>query len=142
MDMVWWRMREEEEDARDSVELLLPTIEPSETRRAGIINIVIVQPTVYHLSPPSTMLRLQTAIRRIRPPTTNRSLHLATQLTPYRSTLVHASRRNAAVRMVHVRALSFGSVPRFVARAFKVPLYGAGVGAGALGYANYKLEGE
>lgn len=88
------------------------------------------------------MLRLQTPIRRIRP-SPARSLHLAIHLaTPYRSTLVHASRRNAAVRMVHVRALSFGSVPRFVARAFKVPLYGAGVGAGALGYANYKLEGE
>ncbi|KAJ9125144.1 hypothetical protein QFC22_000098 [Naganishia vaughanmartiniae] len=43
---------------------------------------------------------------------------------------------------MHVRAISFGTLPRFVARAFKVPLYGAGVGAGALGYANYKLEGE
>lgn len=96
------------------------------------------------------MLRLQPAIRRIRPlqPTNaTRSIHLATHLgTPYRRAFLSntslASRRNAAVRMVHVRALSFGSVPRFVARAFKVPLYGAGVGAGALGYANYKLEGE
>ena len=43
---------------------------------------------------------------------------------------------------MHIRALSFGTLPRFVARAFKVPLYGAGVGAGALGYANYKLEGK
>lgn len=42
---------------------------------------------------------------------------------------------------MHVRAISFGSVPRFVARAFKVPLYGAGIGAGALTWANYKLEG-
>jgi hypothetical protein len=29
-----------------------------------------------------------------------------------------------------------------MARAFKIPLYGAAVGAGGLGYANYKLEGE
>lgn len=47
-----------------------------------------------------------------------------------------------ASRHVHVRAISFGTIPRFVARAFRVPLYGAGVGAGALTYANYKLEGE
>jgi hypothetical protein len=28
-----------------------------------------------------------------------------------------------------------------MARAFRVPLYGAAIGAGGLGYANYKLEG-
>lgn len=28
-----------------------------------------------------------------------------------------------------------------VARAFRVPLYGAAVGAGGVGYASYKLEG-
>ncbi|RXK36194.1 dynamin GTPase [Tremella mesenterica] len=44
-------------------------------------------------------------------------------------------------RHSHVRAISFSSVPRVVARAFRVPLYGAAIGAGALGYANYKLEG-
>lgn len=47
-----------------------------------------------------------------------------------------------ASRHVHVRAISFGTIPRFVARAFRVPIYGAGIGAGALTYANYKLEGE
>ncbi len=29
-----------------------------------------------------------------------------------------------------------------MARAFRVPLYGAAIGAGGLGYANYKLEGD
>jgi hypothetical protein len=28
-----------------------------------------------------------------------------------------------------------------MARAFKVPMYGAAIGAGGFGYANYKLEG-
>jgi hypothetical protein len=43
---------------------------------------------------------------------------------------------------MHVRAISFGSVPRMMARAFRVPMYGMAVGAGGFGYANYKLEGE
>lgn len=47
-----------------------------------------------------------------------------------------------AWRSVHVRALSYTALPRFVARAFRVPIAGVGVGAGAFGYANYKLEGE
>jgi hypothetical protein len=29
-----------------------------------------------------------------------------------------------------------------MARAFRVPLYGAAIGAGGVGYANYKFEGE
>ncbi|KAK8865782.1 hypothetical protein IAR55_000929 [Kwoniella newhampshirensis] len=44
-------------------------------------------------------------------------------------------------RQVHVRAISFSSIPRAMARAFRVPLYGAAIGAGGVGYANYKLEG-
>ncbi|EJD06775.1 uncharacterized protein FOMMEDRAFT_76360 [Fomitiporia mediterranea MF3/22] len=43
-------------------------------------------------------------------------------------------------RRMHVRALSYTTIPRLVARAFKVPIAGATVGAGALGYANYKFE--
>ncbi|CAG7852068.1 Protein msp1, mitochondrial Flags: Precursor [Serendipita indica DSM 11827] len=43
-------------------------------------------------------------------------------------------------RSVHVRALSYSALPRFVARAFRVPIAGVGVGAGAFGYANYKLD--
>lgn len=45
-------------------------------------------------------------------------------------------------RDVHVRAISFSTIPRMVARAFRVPLYGAAVGAGGVGYASYKLEGR
>ena len=44
-------------------------------------------------------------------------------------------------RHVHARAISFSTVPRMMARAFRVPLYGAAIGAGGFGYANYKLEG-
>ncbi|ESK95463.1 dynamin gtpase [Moniliophthora roreri MCA 2997] len=43
-------------------------------------------------------------------------------------------------RHVHVRALSYSSIPRFVARAFRVPIAGAAAGAGGFGYANYKFE--
>jgi hypothetical protein len=45
------------------------------------------------------------------------------------------------MRSVHVRAISYSALPKFVARAFRVPIAGVGVGAGAFGYANYKLEG-
>ena len=48
----------------------------------------------------------------------------------------------AALRHIHARALSYSSIPRFVARAFRVPIAGATVGAGGLTYANYKFEGE
>lgn len=101
------------------------------------------------------MLRLKGAVRhaahrsaQITHPAyaTARSIHLATRFgSPYQRAFLSnaslSSARNASARKVHIRALSFGTLPRFVARAFKVPLYGAGVGAGALGYANYKLEG-
>ena len=55
-----------------------------------------------------------------------------------------AAWKNSATawRSVHVRALSYSALPRFVARAFRVPIAGVGVGAGAFGYANYKLEGK
>lgn len=44
-------------------------------------------------------------------------------------------------RRMHARALSYSTIPKLIARAFRVPVAGATVGAGALGYANYKLEG-
>lgn len=44
-------------------------------------------------------------------------------------------------RSLHVRPISFGSIPRMMARAFKVPIYGVAAGAGGVGYANYKFEG-
>ncbi|KAF9446757.1 hypothetical protein P691DRAFT_672859 [Macrolepiota fuliginosa MF-IS2] len=46
----------------------------------------------------------------------------------------------ASLRALQARPLSYSSIPRFVARAFKVPIAGATVGAGGLGYANYKFE--
>lgn len=46
------------------------------------------------------------------------------------------------LRRMHVRALSYSTIPRIIARAFRVPVAGATVGAGALGYANYKIEGQ
>ncbi|KAG1747071.1 P-loop containing nucleoside triphosphate hydrolase protein [Suillus paluster] len=52
----------------------------------------------------------------------------------------YASQTPAALRNLHVRAISYSSIPRFVARAFRVPVAGAALGAGGLGYANYKFE--
>ncbi|KAJ3984431.1 P-loop containing nucleoside triphosphate hydrolase protein [Lentinula detonsa] len=46
----------------------------------------------------------------------------------------------STMRRIHARALSYSSIPRFVARAFRVPIAGAAVGAGGLGYAEYKFE--
>ncbi|KAG8827334.1 dynamin-like GTPase mgm1 [Serendipita sp. 399] len=62
-----------------------------------------------------------------------------TLLTPLRPRF-RAPNSPRAWRSVHVRALSYSALPRFVARAFRVPIAGVGVGAGAFGYANYKLE--
>lgn len=47
----------------------------------------------------------------------------------------------AMLKHMHVRAVSYSSIPRFVARAFRVPIAGATIGAGGFGYANYKFEG-
>ncbi|KAF8841234.1 hypothetical protein BDN67DRAFT_1068667 [Paxillus ammoniavirescens] len=52
----------------------------------------------------------------------------------------YASPAPATFRHLHVRAISYSSIPRFVARAFRVPIAGATIGAGGLGYANYKFE--
>lgn len=46
----------------------------------------------------------------------------------------------APFRRVHARGLSYASIPRFVARAFRVPIAGATIGAGGFTYANYKFE--
>ncbi|WVO19732.1 uncharacterized protein IAS62_001022 [Cryptococcus decagattii] len=79
------------------------------------------------------MSSAKTILRRlptVRPYILNRtrpSVHARLSLTP-------------PARHVHVRAISFSSIPRAMARAFRVPLYGAAIGAGGVGYANYKLE--
>ncbi|RPD61060.1 hypothetical protein L226DRAFT_55524 [Lentinus tigrinus ALCF2SS1-7] len=46
----------------------------------------------------------------------------------------------SSMRHVHVRAMSYSSIPRFVLRAFRVPVATATVGAGGFTYANYKFE--
>ncbi|KIP08217.1 hypothetical protein PHLGIDRAFT_23637 [Phlebiopsis gigantea 11061_1 CR5-6] len=45
-----------------------------------------------------------------------------------------------AIRHVHVRALSYSSIPRFMLRALRVPIGAATAGVGGLTYANYKFE--
>lgn len=78
-------------------------------------------------------------------------LRLPRSAGPLRRSLVHPPARPVVrqrvalaspARQMHVRAISFSTIPRMVARAFRVPLYGAAVGAGGVGYASYKLEGE
>ncbi|ORX34221.1 hypothetical protein BD324DRAFT_637151 [Kockovaella imperatae] len=61
--------------------------------------------------------------------------HLYTRISPP-SRHVHDQ-----ITKMQTRHLSFSTIPRMMARAFKVPLYGAAIGAGGFGYANYKLEG-
>lgn len=39
------------------------------------------------------------------------------------------------------RGISYGAIPRFMLRAFRVPIAGATIGAGGLTYANYRFEG-
>ncbi|KAJ7591381.1 P-loop containing nucleoside triphosphate hydrolase protein [Mycena floridula] len=89
--------------------------------------------------PPKTVYR----------PITSRSNAALDRPVHRRFTTFHASgllkNRNPAsfghnFRHMHVRALSYSSIPRFVARAFRVPVGAATVGAGGLGYANYKFE--
>ncbi|KAG6915757.1 hypothetical protein DXG01_009994 [Tephrocybe rancida] len=46
----------------------------------------------------------------------------------------------ATLRHMRVRVISYSSILRFVARAFRVPIAGATIGAGGFGYANYKFE--
>jgi hypothetical protein len=70
------------------------------------------------------------------------SSSLSTLSAPLRPRLRIPSEQVAnSMRQVHVRAISYTALPRFVARAFRVPIAGATVGAGALGYANYRFEG-
>ncbi|KAI0833655.1 P-loop containing nucleoside triphosphate hydrolase protein [Trametes gibbosa] len=46
----------------------------------------------------------------------------------------------ANVRRMHIRALSYTAIPRFILRAFRVPIATATVGAGGFTYANYKFD--
>ncbi|TCD60475.1 dynamin-like GTPase mgm1, partial [Steccherinum ochraceum] len=46
----------------------------------------------------------------------------------------------APLRHVHIRALSYSSIPRFMLRALRVPVGAATAGVGGVTYANYKFE--
>lgn len=61
--------------------------------------------------------------------------------SPLRARQSGFSPHSQSLRRMHVRALSYTTIPKLVVRAFRVPIAGATVGAGALGYANYKFEG-
>ncbi|KAG8970558.1 dynamin-like GTPase mgm1 [Tulasnella sp. 419] len=63
---------------------------------------------------------------------------VATLLTGKRPVLT--PQQATSLRLIQTRAISYSALPRFVARAFRVPIAGATVGAGAIGYANYKIE--
>ncbi|KAF9059786.1 P-loop containing nucleoside triphosphate hydrolase protein [Rhodocollybia butyracea] len=52
----------------------------------------------------------------------------------------YSTTSSANLRRIHARSLSYSSIPRFIARAFRVPIAGAAVGAGGLGYAEYRFE--
>ncbi|KAG1734183.1 P-loop containing nucleoside triphosphate hydrolase protein, partial [Suillus lakei] len=65
------------------------------------------------------------------------AVDILTRLCPLRQR--YASQTPAALRNLHVRAISY-SLYSIVARAFRVPIAGAALGAGGLGYANYKFE--
>ena len=69
------------------------------------------------------------------------SIVSSSALSPTRRTRLSYLAHRSSFRYVHVRAISYYALPRFVARAFRVPIAGATVGAGAFGYANYRIDG-
>lgn len=64
-----------------------------------------------------------------------------TLLTPHSIRLRSHYSHTDPTRHVHIRALSYSSIPRFMLRALRVPIGAATVGAGGLTYANYKFDG-
>ncbi|KAF8753385.1 hypothetical protein RHS01_06995 [Rhizoctonia solani] len=87
--------------------------------------------------------RVANIIRRGQPPAVNVPQLQATLSTsaPLRPRLnIPAQQVADSMRQMHVRAISYTALPRFVARAFRVPIAAGTVGAGALGYANYRFE--
>lgn len=76
---------------------------------------------------------------------TGRARTLATLLSSSYASSLRPRLPSVALRslsQVHARAISYSALPKFVAKAFRVPIAGATVGAGAFGYANYKIEGQ
>ncbi|KAL1712898.1 P-loop containing nucleoside triphosphate hydrolase protein [Schizophyllum commune] len=66
----------------------------------------------------------------------NTTLHLSSGSLRRR----YAMPAPAVFRQMHARAISYSSIPRFMARAFRIPIAGATVGAGGFAYANYKVD--
>src|SRR5882757_1256724 len=77
-------------------------------------------------------------LKYLRPPSRQYSSLL---LSSSRTRLRGLRTAQTLFRQIHARAISYSSIPRFVARAFRVPIAGATIGAGGLTYANYKYEG-
>jgi len=85
---------------------------------------------------------LQASARtNLRPRASHRHLMTALSPRPARARPAFAHPYAATFRNLHARALSYSSIPRFVARAFRVPIAGATIGAGGFTYANYRYEG-
>ncbi|THH14106.1 hypothetical protein EW146_g6178 [Bondarzewia mesenterica] len=67
--------------------------------------------------------------------------HFTTILSPHPARLrPRYASSAAAFRHSGARGLSYSSIPKFVLKAFRVPIAGATVGAGGFTYANYKFE--
>lgn len=81
-------------------------------------------------TPPRPSEGMRPVHRRFNTLYTPQTLRLRSQSVPAR-----------AIRHVHVRALSYSSIPRFMLRALRVPIGAATAGVGGLTYANYKFEG-
>ncbi|GJJ08304.1 hypothetical protein Clacol_002515 [Clathrus columnatus] len=75
------------------------------------------------------------------PPSMVRRRSQISMLVMSRSSSLHLGKMpTIPLRHMHVRAISYTAIPRFMLRAFRVPVAGATFGAGAYGYANYKFE--
>ncbi|KAI0346290.1 hypothetical protein BDW22DRAFT_1388335 [Trametopsis cervina] len=82
---------------------------------------------------------VKTSRRQLEPP---RPVHrqFNTLLTSKSPRLRIPNAQGHPIRHVHIRALSYSSIPRFMLRALRVPIGAATAGAGGLTYANYKFE--
>ena len=74
----------------------------------------------------------------IRPPLSRFAGHRPSAVDTTLATQLTASARGS--RLMHIRAISFNSVPKAAFRAARLPAYGIAAGGGALAYANYKVD--
>lgn len=59
-----------------------------------------------------------------------------------RPTLTTMEQAMQLQRNMHIRPLSFSSLPKMVLRSFRMPTYIFTAAGGAFAYANYKVDGE